>query len=470
MKMVKRVLTTTLCALLFLGVFSASALTKLVSLITGSGYSLQGEEAKTPIYSGKIAREVIQVPYITSDDVVETRPILLCRPEGATGDLPLVYIPHYALEEGSTDFQQYMAHGWAVASPTDFKTDYNAELATDDLVFNNAALCTLRNREGIDKERIAIVGGSAGGYMSMMLNELQMGTCAAVANSPITNLYYNLAVHFPACDEVNRSAGFFDFPIPVQGMVTKFFRPNNDCFAGADDPRWAALSPLGMARCVSNPVVINHCTGDILVPIDQVTKRYSYREHDGTLPDGFPVRMGDDYPGILSHSLEEEADPNELVTQVFALENHHVDMDMPYSDKLLTINVIDDGPMSARSSHTAPDTYGSMDAIPYLEEMFSRTLAGTEKAVPEKLLLLLRRYQGESVQLPAHEGVDDTAYGSLAVYRREVVDELALYASNHSLDELDEDVRSAISGAEDEARLVQTWEEIRSEIQAGKDE
>ena len=63
MKMVKRVLTTTLCALLFLGVFSASALTKLVSLITGSGYSLQGEEAKSVLAYMQRAMNFIRSSY-----------------------------------------------------------------------------------------------------------------------------------------------------------------------------------------------------------------------------------------------------------------------------------------------------------------------------------------------------------------------------------------------------------------------
>jgi len=64
------------------------------------------------------------------------------------------------------------------------------------LFFNNAALYTLRHQEGIDCQRITIVGGSAGGYMSMMLNALQMGTVASIANSPILNPYFNFHEYF----------------------------------------------------------------------------------------------------------------------------------------------------------------------------------------------------------------------------------------------------------------------------------
>lgn len=81
-------------------------------------------------------------------------------------------------------------------------------------------------------------------------------------------------VHFKNCDDVNRNAGVFDISIPIQLLVSKSFRINLDNFPDVSDAdRWAALSPIGNARCFSNPTVINHCTGDILAPVDQITKR-----------------------------------------------------------------------------------------------------------------------------------------------------------------------------------------------------
>lgn len=142
-------------------------------------------------------------------------------------------------------------------------------------------------------------------------------------------------------------------------------------------------------------------------------------------------------------------------------------MGMPYSEKLLTINIFDDGPMNPKGSHTAPGTTGSMDTIPYLEEMFSRTLAGTEKPAPGKLVLLLERYLGNSTQLPAHEGVDDTVYGSLVVYRQEVVEELSQYAANHSLEELDTAVDDALESADNRAELETAWVAIKEHCTIG---
>ena len=46
-----------------------------------------------------------------------------------------------------------------------------------------------------------------------------------------------------------------------------------------------------------------------------------------------------------------------------------------------------------------------------------------------KLQLLVERYAGCSIQLPAHG--EEEIYGSLSVYRREVLEELAAYQKAH---------------------------------------
>ena len=470
LKIITKFLWGILYTVLFLAVLTVSSVTKFFSLMgvnADNVYTLQGNTAEQLLTEDEVTKEIIEISYITNEGTVDTRPVILYKPKDAKGDLPLVFVPHYAIEENSADFQQYIKNGWAAASPAEFINEYNGELANNDLVFNNAALYTLRRREGIDRQRIAIVGGSAGGYMTLMLSEMQMETCASIANSPITNLYFNFNVHFLNCDELNRSASAFDVPIMVQAMVSKLFRPNLDHFSGDDDPLWAERSPIGAAKCFSSPTVVNHYTADILVPMDQITRRYTYNANDGSLPKNFTARMGNDYPGILSHSLEDEANPNELSVTKYTLENHHIDMDMPYTDKLLTVNIYDDGPICAKSGHASPITSGTCDAIPYLRAMFEKSLAQTEKAVPEKLMLLLNRWQGKSRRISAYEGINDTLYGSLAVCRQEVEEELSVYAANHSSEELDTAVKNAIATVSDEVQkeeLSKAWAAISGKI------
>ena len=253
--------------------------------------------------------------------------------------------------------------------------------------------------------------------------------------------------------------------MPIQMLISKSFRPNLDNFPDVQDAdRWAALSPVGLAKCISNPVVINHYTGDILVPVDQITKKYTLSERNKAFPEDFPITMGSDYPGILSHSLEEEADPDEICVQYYKLENQNVDMEMTASDKLLTINIFDDGPMNPKGTHAAPGTTGNLDTMKFLEEMFEKTLKDTEKAESAKLILMLERYAGESVQLPPHEGIDDNVYGSLVVYRQEIIDELSAYVANHSFKELDDQMETAITNSKNPDKFSQIWNVVKAEL------
>ena len=96
--------------------------------------------------------------------------------------------------------------------------------------------------------------------------------------------------------------------------------------------------------------------------------------------------------------------------------------------------------------------------------MFSQTLANTEKLSSEKLILLLNRYSGNSAQLLPHENIDDTAYGSLFIYRKEIIDQLSQYISNHSLEEVERIVEIAIDHSENKAELIASWEAIKTAI------
>lgn len=461
----KKFLWIILCVFVFFGVFGLSSFSKFKDIIGPdlvSAFTLQGNAAVETLSDDEFQKDIIDVKYIKANGEISTRQIVLYKPSNTQGEIPVIFVPHYAVDEKTADFVSYINNGWAVASPYNVKSEYNGTLAMDDLVFNNAALYTLRNMNGIDKHRIAIVGGSAGGYMSLMLSQLHMGTVATIANSPISNMYFNAHIYFPKCDEVNRNSGLFSFKMPVQGMISKSFQPINDIITNDNDPLWESLSPVSMAKAFSSPVVINHNTADILVPVDQITKKFTYEDNDGTLPKGFNARLEDNYPGILSYSLEELVDQNEVSVNKYEFENNVVAGEMPYSEKLLTINVIDDGPISAKGSHSAPNTTGGYDTMPYLMDMMDKSLRNTEKLVPEKLLLLLERYAGNSKQLPAHDGIDDTVYGSLVIYQKEVTEELGMWVENHSLEEMDSAMQEALSMSTDKEQYTKVWNEIKA--------
>ena len=261
-----------------------------------------------------------------------------------------------------------------------------------------------------------------------------------------------------------------NFPLPYLAMVEDNFITINDNFPDPEDTaRWEVLSAVGIADCFSAPLVIVHCTSDILVPIDQITREFTYPAEGDSMPEGFSTRLDASYPGKLGHSLVEEL-PTELVSaEKFVQSEVTGDMDLPYrQDALISVDVFDDGPTQSWGSHSAAtESNGDLIDTGFVEDMFAKGLAGTERLMPGKLLLMLERYQGKSVQLPTHEGVDDTVYGSLAIYQREVVEELAVFSQNHSLEELDAAVQEAVSSVEDEAEAAaytETWSEIKNQL------
>lgn len=433
----------------------------------------------------------IDVSYIMKNETVDTRPMWFYEPVNVEKPLPVVYIPHYEMTEDALELRTYLAQGWAVASPANVKNEYNGKLTDDDLVFNNAALYTLRHMSEVDNQRIVLVGGSAGGYMTLMLNALQMGNTASVANSPISNIYFNLNQYFMSVKEINRFwmprvyikgltgmlfsenktgtliKSMLELPIPFVGMTTGVFEPNLDNFPDKEDvKRWESFSPVALADDFSSPIAINHNTSDVLVPVDQTTREF-VKEPGETMPKGFSTALNENNPGVLGHSLVDEL-PSELTTvNLTVIENPDIDTVMPYDiSKMFNINIYDDGPTQSYGSHSSVLGSGTWDVIDYVKANMEKTLAETEQPMPGKLLLLLERYQGNSVQLPAHVGVDDTVYGSLEIYRKEVVDELNVWMDHHSVEQMDKAMREAISSISDETerlQYTQAWGEIKKQ-------
>ena len=424
-------------------------------------FAMQTEASKDLPPLENIEQREIDVQYIRKDGTIESRPVRLYIPEESEQPIPLIYVPHYEMAENAAELRRYLEQGWAVASPTDVLPSHNGLLTDDDLVFNNAALYTLRHMNEFDNQRIAIVGGSAGGYTTLMLSALQMGNCASIATAPIANVYFNFYQYF-------QMAQRDDAPFFLK-LVRDSFTPILDNFPDANDTeRWEAFSAVGLANCYSSPFVITHMTSDILVPIDQITREFTYAHEGDSMPEGFSTRLPEKNPGVLGHSLVDEL-PVELTNvEHIIIDDPNENSGMPYdAEKLFNILIYDDGPTQSYGSHRATSGTGIIDDVPYLKAMFERGLAQNEVLTSGKLLLLLERYMGESIQLPAHEGVDDTVYGSLAVYRREIVEELACWAKNHSAEELDAAMSNAIaehSDSKNSAKYQDAWKEIYAEI------
>lgn len=462
--------------------------------------AMLSQPKETPAPLENVERLRLEIPYITKENKIQKRYVQVVMPKIASRPFPLIYIPHYEMGEDAIELRDYLAKGWAVASPAEFDNSYNGMLTDDDLVFNNAALYTLRHRKEFDKNRIILAGGSAGGYMTMMLNGLQLGLCASIANAPITNTYFNFQYYFPKANALNLQAlakiaaqkaakgemeaeksektplevmqSLMMVPIPFLAGVAGMFAPIGENFPDKEDyQRWEAFSAVGIAECFCSPIMVNHSTSDILVPVDQISRRYTYEKPGDSLEETFDSRLPKDFPGKLKNSLEEVLPKKETRVERFEVPEQAEDVNLPYdSTKRFNINIFDDGPVEGYGSHSARMDVGRRFDVPYLEEMFTKTSAETCTLTPAMLRRLLIRYQGNDVVLPAHRGADNQVYGSLEIYRKEVCEELIDWTKNHTEDDLAKVFDEVLKEEEDNnvrMEIKNTMDEILSEVKQG---
>ena len=410
----------------------------------------QSKEKIEPLKDVKI--EIINVSYIKKDGAVDVRPVRLFLPDKRKPLAPLVYVPHYEMPEDALEVREYLKEGWAVASCAEFKNEYNASIAHDDLVFNNAALYTLKNRTDIDSNRIAVVGGSAGGYSALMLNALQLGICCCVANGPICNLYFNFYQYFQTAIKYNLAAIaamseeerkdipilLSKLPIPFLGAVTGSFAPVLQNFPNADDMEsWEAVSPTALCENFCNPLYITSCTSDILVPVDQITKKFTYEKNGDTLPADFNCRLPSDIKGKLKFSLEERLPKHEVNLMCRPVVTDGSDVVYEFDEsKQFQIFITDEGAPESYASHNKGTQTGKSVDVPYIKAMLEKTAAKTNILTTDKLKMLLEKYQGKSVLLPAHENTDNSVYGSLEVYRKEVLEQLRKWKNDNGVEAL----------------------------------
>ena len=325
----------------------------------------------------------------------------------------------------------------------------------------------------------------------------QIPSCSAVsisgtiANGPITNVYFNSCVYSRETERVNRPAllkilakqgketveetkkdpsaimkALMSVPLPFHAALSGSFGGVENNFPDPGDTgRWEAFSPTALSEWMCNPVMINHFTSDILVPVDQICKRFTYDKPGSSLPGDFNARMPEDLPGKLNCSFEERISEEKKEVLRIPVDEPEKDSILPFTlEKQFQINIFDEGQIENYGTHRKALNAGRADDIPYLEALFEQT-SENNVLTPEKLRELLTRFLGKSVQLPAHTGVDSSIYGSLEVYQKEVCEELADWVRFHgtkALEELFEKICQDVGtdkAVERELRLAMT--EIR---------
>ncbi len=227
----------------------------------------------------------LEFTYIGIEGSPLTGEARLFYPEGAEGEIPLIVDIHY--EMGAGGAAEFLRFGWMVLTPRYLRFDHGANLVGDGLNISIQLPQLAKRIPYVDQTRIGLIGGSAGGYQTLMVCAEIFPVTAAVANAPLVNLTYNLLYSKNA--RFNDGLKPEEMPVPIVNIV-KIVADGTIKLLGKDKPgdeNWRAASPVHLVDFITNPVLIPCSTADILVPIDQFGEEFIKKPAPGDFPEGF---------------------------------------------------------------------------------------------------------------------------------------------------------------------------------------
>ncbi|WP_422925261.1 acetylxylan esterase [Singulisphaera sp. PoT] len=182
--------------------------------------------------------------------------------------LPLLFIAGYELPEGAE--QDYINRGWIVASARELETNPLIRTMNPDVAFLHIA----RAMPWVDDSRVMIAGGSAGGWMTLLLAAETFPLAGAAPDVPPVNWGYNGAYAFKQLAMAGPH-GEAPAKVPALFAVASMLTPSLSVYGGDyDDPTWFADSPVAQVSTITCPVSVYWSTADVLVPIDQIGKSW----------------------------------------------------------------------------------------------------------------------------------------------------------------------------------------------------
>jgi len=228
----------------------------------------------------------LEVPYLSIGGQARTGAARLFVRQDAKAPMPLIAVMHYEL--GLEGAAEYMAEGWAVMTPREGLNPF-----ADSVNFNLALVQACRQMPFVDAQRIALVGGSAGGYVTLMVASQAFPIAAAAALAPLVSMPYNVeffarnmaAARCGAKDDKGNDASCVPVFCSIAEAITGFA-----AFLGPLGETWRAWlrnSPVGVLNLVTCPVLATFSTADTLVPVNQVSDGFAIRPGKGIFPEGF---------------------------------------------------------------------------------------------------------------------------------------------------------------------------------------
>lgn len=320
----------------------------------------------------------------------------------ANARVPLYFVAGYELDDQSA--MNFVKRGWAVVSPRALETNPLIRTFNPDV----ALLHIARAFPFVDDTRVMIGGGSAGGYVTLMLAAETFPLAGAAPDVPPMNWGYNGAYFFRQVDSVAAPKdGEKTSKVPAMFMVATLLKPCKTVY-GEDygDKLWFAHSPIAHLSTISCPVSVYWSTADMLVPIDQIGKRWVQPFATGDFPAGFTMdpekltstpegrtRLFDVLPKdayeifrvAVPEGTVRHAPPSSLGKAKF--------LEIPVSpQKLWSITIVDEGPPTPLIDHRKFTLLFNRDA--FFKQINTGKVA-PQQLTAAKLERLMDRYAGK---------------------------------------------------------------------------
>jgi len=383
------------------------------------------EDAAAEAKVGRAKRKVavrqyeLKVPYVDMSGRPRTGKARLFVPRGAKEPMPLVVAMHYELGLGSA--AEYLAQGWAAMTPREGLNPFGESMNVSLAVLQASRLMPF-----VDQQRIAITGGSAGGYMTLMVASEAFPITAAAAIAPLLNIAYN--VEYFARNAVPAACGAKDEKgndasrVPVLCSVLEAVKGFGTFLGPVDGTwqNWLRDSPVGVIGLITCPALVPFSTADVLVPINQVSDRFVVRAPAGTFPKGYAFdRSALLGPAAARKTLMQALGRRARVFRVKLPDKltpsweaskpdaKPVDYQIPClfsRTDPVSVVILDEGAPDPRIGHFK--YHFRYSAVPFFKHWFSKKAPlALEQLTLRKLEMLMQRFRGEHFEgLAGYEG------------------------------------------------------------------
>ncbi len=338
---------------------------------------------------------------------------------------PLIYNAGYEIDEnGATHLA---AKGYVVCTPHAHPLHPLVRGPNVDIALLHAA----RAISWIDPLRVCIQGGSAGGWMTLLLTAESFPILWSAPDVPPIHWGYNAGYLRANLEVAGPPAGSTSPRMPYLYGVSQIADPSMKGLGTSfDSPSALAISPIAHLDTITAPVQTYFSTADVLVPINQVS-RALVKPHDPTvIPAEYDSNMYDRYASIRGKRTLLDALPRSAyqlfpvmapdgmprvpaVNQAANGKAGHIDLPFTKS-KLWSIVVVDEGSPDSQCAHTKY-LWGA-DHDPFKHWAESRGITADQLTAP-KLQRLMKRMLGEpwrKMETRPHEGK--------TINRRELMD------------------------------------------------